>query len=107
MHLAPSRPAFCKALPCHIPHELLLSAYSSGQISRILEAEDSSLWMRKVKELCLCDHVIEILPKLRFHEEIEIEEIRLHAEKQEDIAGILRKENQSICLGRVKKLRLY
>ncbi|OIR55942.1 MAG: uncharacterized protein A8A55_3311, partial [Amphiamblys sp. WSBS2006] len=87
--------------------ELLLSVHNYENINRILEAEDNSFWMGKVKELRLCGCAIEILPKLRFHEEIEIEEIRLYAEKQEYIAGILRKENRSICLGRMKKLRLY
>ncbi|OIR56490.1 MAG: uncharacterized protein A8A55_2762, partial [Amphiamblys sp. WSBS2006] len=86
---------------------LLLSADDSCHVSTILEAEDSSLLMGKVKELYLCDHAVEILPKLRFHEEIEIEELHLRVEKQEDIAGVLRKENQSIWVGRVKKLRLY
>ncbi|OIR56676.1 MAG: uncharacterized protein A8A55_2575 [Amphiamblys sp. WSBS2006] len=86
---------------------LFLSTDDSGQISRILETEDNSLWMGKVKELYLCEYGVEILPKLGFHEEREIEELHLCPEKQEDIAGILRKENRSICLGRVKKLRLY
>ncbi|OIR57088.1 MAG: uncharacterized protein A8A55_2157 [Amphiamblys sp. WSBS2006] len=87
--------------------ELHLRAYSSGHANRILEAEDRSIWVGKVKTLRLAGSAVEILPKLRFCEETEIEEIYLCAGKQEDIAGILRKENRSILVGRVKKLRLY
>ncbi|OIR58524.1 MAG: uncharacterized protein A8A55_0696 [Amphiamblys sp. WSBS2006] len=91
----------------NVMEKLRLYANDAGQISRILGVDDRSIWMGKVKGLCLGVYAIEILPKLRFCEETEIEKFGLCAETQENIAGILRKENQSIWVGRVKKLRLY
>ncbi|OIR55730.1 MAG: uncharacterized protein A8A55_3522, partial [Amphiamblys sp. WSBS2006] len=50
---------------------------------------------------------INILPKLKLHEEIEMEEFHLHAFGIEYIPEVIRAENNSIWLGRVKKVTLF
>ncbi|OIR56352.1 MAG: uncharacterized protein A8A55_2904, partial [Amphiamblys sp. WSBS2006] len=86
--------------------ELLLSAYSSGQISRILEAKDNSLWVGRVKELYLSGYTMEILPKLRFHEENVIEGLLLSAYCSGQISRILEAEDNSFWMGKAKELYL-
>ncbi|OIR55925.1 MAG: uncharacterized protein A8A55_3329, partial [Amphiamblys sp. WSBS2006] len=85
---------------------LLLSADKHFQINKILETEDNSVWVGMVKKIDLCDHSVEILPKLRFYEEIEIEELLLSVEKPGQINKILETEDNSLWMGKVKEVYL-
>ncbi|OIR57383.1 MAG: uncharacterized protein A8A55_1857 [Amphiamblys sp. WSBS2006] len=87
--------------------EVHLSAHGAGNVSRILDAKDRSVWVGKVKKLFIVGYAVEILPKLRFHEEIEMEEVHLSVYGSAQINKILEIEDRSIWVGRVKKLRLY
>ncbi|OIR56334.1 MAG: uncharacterized protein A8A55_2918, partial [Amphiamblys sp. WSBS2006] len=75
-------------------------------ISEILETENSCIRMRKAKNLKLGSHALEVLPKLCFHQANEMEEFVLDAYLPEHIAEILKEENFSIWIGKVKKLKL-
>ncbi|OIR55561.1 MAG: uncharacterized protein A8A55_3692, partial [Amphiamblys sp. WSBS2006] len=76
--------------------EIHLNAKDSCHVSTILEAEDRSIWVGKVKELYLERYAMEIFPKLRFHEEFKIEEISLFADDSDQITMILEAEDNSL-----------
>ncbi|OIR56611.1 MAG: uncharacterized protein A8A55_2641 [Amphiamblys sp. WSBS2006] len=86
--------------------ELKLRTYGVEHIARILKEESNSIWMGRVRKLELFDHAVEILPKLRFHEENEMEKLVLHVCDPGVISEILEMENSSLWVGKVKKLRL-
>ncbi|OIR56615.1 MAG: uncharacterized protein A8A55_2637 [Amphiamblys sp. WSBS2006] len=86
--------------------KFILYGYSVETISRILKMKKESIWIGRVKSLFLHNYAIEILPKLRLHEDNEMEELSLNTDKDEHITGILGMENHSIWLWGVKKLRL-
>ncbi|OIR57404.1 MAG: uncharacterized protein A8A55_1837 [Amphiamblys sp. WSBS2006] len=67
---------------------------------------DKSIWLGKVKSLKLEKHAINLLPKLKLHEDSEIEELLLDAELGEYVSSILHAKEKSIWLGRVKSLGL-
>ncbi|OIR57589.1 MAG: uncharacterized protein A8A55_1645 [Amphiamblys sp. WSBS2006] len=96
-----------RLLDCVDGHILELSLESSQMCrEEILRTENSSLWVGKVKKIHLEDYAIEILPKLRIHGENEMEELELNAGKAEHITRILKNENNSIWVGKVKNLGL-
>ncbi|OIR55582.1 MAG: uncharacterized protein A8A55_3672, partial [Amphiamblys sp. WSBS2006] len=82
--------------------ELWLSADEPEYIAEILEMENNSISLGKVKMLELCSHAVETLPKLKFHGEYVMERLSLEALFSECIAEILNTENNSIDLGKVK-----
>ncbi|OIR56884.1 MAG: uncharacterized protein A8A55_2363 [Amphiamblys sp. WSBS2006] len=84
----------------------VLDAYTLGHITEILKTENNSIWVGKVKKLLLKKHAIQILPKLKFHEENEMEEFVLELGDPYDITEILKAENNSIWVGRVNRLEL-
>ncbi|OIR58520.1 MAG: uncharacterized protein A8A55_0697 [Amphiamblys sp. WSBS2006] len=98
-----SKLRFCEEIEME---ELQLSAYCSGHVSRILEAEDRSVWVGKVKNLFLDEYAIEILPKLRFHEENVMEELSLCADDSGQISRVLKVDDRSIWVGKAKNLDL-
>ncbi|OIR55735.1 MAG: uncharacterized protein A8A55_3519, partial [Amphiamblys sp. WSBS2006] len=71
-----------------------------------LKTENNSIWMGKVKVLKLGSYAVQILPKLRFHRENELEELSLTAYCSEHIAGMLEMENKNIRIGKVRKISL-
>ncbi|OIR57067.1 MAG: uncharacterized protein A8A55_2177 [Amphiamblys sp. WSBS2006] len=81
-------------------------APEARHISRTLEMKKKSIWIGRVKDLFLSHYAIEILPKLRLHEDNEMEKLVLNTDKDEHIAGILAMKNYSIWLWGVKELRL-
>ncbi|OIR58939.1 MAG: uncharacterized protein A8A55_0280 [Amphiamblys sp. WSBS2006] len=81
-----------------------LNAGKHEYIEKILKEENNSIRIGKVKKMEIGGHPIEILPKLRIHEENEMEELDLRASDEGSITEILKMENKSIWLGRVKKL---
>ncbi|OIR57755.1 MAG: uncharacterized protein A8A55_1477 [Amphiamblys sp. WSBS2006] len=86
--------------------ELVLDAYTHGYITKILRMENSSIWVGKVRKLLLKKHAIQILPKLKFHDENEMEELGLSACTPGHITEILKMERNSIWVGKVKVLKL-
>ncbi|OIR57114.1 MAG: uncharacterized protein A8A55_2130 [Amphiamblys sp. WSBS2006] len=59
-----------------------------------------------LREINLTDtDLINILPKLRIHENCEVERLCLNAKEKEHVAGILEQE-KPVCVGRVKKMFL-
>ncbi|OIR57016.1 MAG: uncharacterized protein A8A55_2234 [Amphiamblys sp. WSBS2006] len=85
---------------------LLLKSSNREHVKEILKEENNSLWVGKVKALRLEEHALETLPKLGIHEENEMEELGLYADRPEHIAGILKTENSSIRIGKMKRLEL-
>ncbi|OIR58942.1 MAG: uncharacterized protein A8A55_0279 [Amphiamblys sp. WSBS2006] len=86
--------------------ELRLNTDCLEHITEILKTENSSIWMGKVKVLCLRHHAVEILPKLRIHGENVMEELSLSPDKNDHLTEILKEENKSIWIGKVKRLVL-
>ncbi|OIR56880.1 MAG: uncharacterized protein A8A55_2369, partial [Amphiamblys sp. WSBS2006] len=87
--------------------ELVLDADKPEHITEILKEENGSIWVGKVEMLGLFGYAVEILPKLRIHGENVMEEFGLWTQYPENIAEILRMKNNSIWIGKVKKLELY
>ncbi|OIR55789.1 MAG: uncharacterized protein A8A55_3465, partial [Amphiamblys sp. WSBS2006] len=84
------------------------STESGGDVSGILGAGNSSIWLGKVKKsLKLKRCAINILPLLKLHEDNVMEKFELYAKKEEHVSSILGAGNRSIWLGRVKSLQLY
>ncbi|OIR55757.1 MAG: uncharacterized protein A8A55_3498, partial [Amphiamblys sp. WSBS2006] len=86
---------------------LELYADKTEHISEILKTENNSIWVGRVKKLNLVGDVVDILPKLDFHEENVMEELLVfYADKTEHISEILKTENNSIWIGKVHRLSL-
>ncbi|OIR56160.1 MAG: uncharacterized protein A8A55_3094 [Amphiamblys sp. WSBS2006] len=90
----------------NVMEELSLEACHSETLIEILKEENNSIWVGKVRKLKLIDYAVNILPKLRIHEENEMEELCLWTYYPGNITEILKKENNSIWIGKVKKLEL-
>ncbi|OIR57757.1 MAG: uncharacterized protein A8A55_1476 [Amphiamblys sp. WSBS2006] len=96
-----------------IPEENVLEVFMlnrtdySRYITEILKEENKSIRVGKVKSLELMGYAIQILPKLRFHEENEMRAFCLYADHPSYIIEILGMENSSIWAGKLKKLKLY
>ncbi|OIR57333.1 MAG: uncharacterized protein A8A55_1908 [Amphiamblys sp. WSBS2006] len=86
--------------------EFLLNTRKKEHVSEIISADNSSIWLRKVKKLELCGYAINILPKLAIHEDGEIEEFCLFTRIEEYVSEVMCEENNSIWLGKVKRLEL-
>ncbi|OIR56614.1 MAG: uncharacterized protein A8A55_2638, partial [Amphiamblys sp. WSBS2006] len=82
-------------------------AEGADQITEIRKTEDRSIWVGKVKSLDLTGYAVEILLKLRFHEENVMEEICLIAMYAGHTAKILGAEDNSIWMGKLKKMSLF
>ncbi|OIR55749.1 MAG: uncharacterized protein A8A55_3505, partial [Amphiamblys sp. WSBS2006] len=92
----------------NVMEEFDLYVWGREHISEILVKKDNSIWLGKVKSLRLGGCKVNLLPKLRLHEDSEIEEFYLSTESGGDVSGILGAGNSSIWLGKVKKsLKLY
>ncbi|OIR55871.1 MAG: uncharacterized protein A8A55_3383, partial [Amphiamblys sp. WSBS2006] len=76
--------------------------YGYYHIIEILKEENNSIWIEKVRKINLIGYAIEILPKLGIHEENVMEELELDAYWAECIAEILKMENKSIWIGKVR-----
>ncbi|OIR56003.1 MAG: uncharacterized protein A8A55_3251, partial [Amphiamblys sp. WSBS2006] len=86
--------------------DLFLRTSKKEHIEGFLEEENSSLWVGKVKTLKLEGYAVEILPKLWINEENVMKELALTADEAEHITEILKTENNSVWVGRVKSLKL-
>ncbi|OIR56501.1 MAG: uncharacterized protein A8A55_2752 [Amphiamblys sp. WSBS2006] len=84
--------------------ELILNAYNPESIAGIIRIENNSIWVGKVKMLELRGHTLEILPKLRIHEENVLEGLASNADYPLHNTGILNMKNKSIWIGKVKKI---
>ncbi|OIR56612.1 MAG: uncharacterized protein A8A55_2640, partial [Amphiamblys sp. WSBS2006] len=90
----------------NVMEELQLDAWEGGDISETLGAKDNSIWLGRVKSLMLEWHTINLLPLLWLHEDSVLEELRLGADRGEYVSEILRADDNSIWLGKVKSMRL-
>ncbi|OIR56829.1 MAG: uncharacterized protein A8A55_2420 [Amphiamblys sp. WSBS2006] len=89
-----------------VMEELVLDADNAEHLAEILKTETNSVWAGRVKRLELRGYAVQILPKLKFHEENEMEELDLDADEAEYLTEMLRTKNSSILVGKVKKLNL-
>ncbi|OIR55628.1 MAG: uncharacterized protein A8A55_3627, partial [Amphiamblys sp. WSBS2006] len=87
---------------------LRLDTEECGDITEILEMEDNSILVGKVKQLDLGGDAIEIIPKLAFHREDVMEELVLNTFDPGEITNIFNTENKNILVSaaKVKKLKL-
>ncbi|OIR55763.1 MAG: uncharacterized protein A8A55_3491, partial [Amphiamblys sp. WSBS2006] len=85
---------------------LVLHVPTGDNIIEIIKKEINNIWIGKVKNLELKDYAVRILPKLRIHEENEMEELWLHALGADNITEILKEEINTIWIGKVRKLTL-
>ncbi|OIR58116.1 MAG: uncharacterized protein A8A55_1106, partial [Amphiamblys sp. WSBS2006] len=83
-----------------------LSADHETHITGILGTEKNSILVGKVKVLELRDYAAEILPKLRFNKENEMEELSLSADHILCIGKKPQIKQNSIWIGKLKRLRL-
>ncbi|OIR57218.1 MAG: uncharacterized protein A8A55_2024 [Amphiamblys sp. WSBS2006] len=86
--------------------KLSLGSDSPAEISEILKMENNSIWVGKVKRLELKDYTVQILPKLRIHGENMMKELVLNSNYPSCITKVLGAENNSIWVGKVKRLEL-
>ncbi|OIR57754.1 MAG: uncharacterized protein A8A55_1478, partial [Amphiamblys sp. WSBS2006] len=90
----------------NVMEELFLSSRCYSFITEILKEEKNSIWVGKVKVLKLEGYTLGILPKLRIHEENEMEKLFLGARCYSFITEILKTKDKSVWVGRVKRLEL-
>ncbi|OIR57115.1 MAG: uncharacterized protein A8A55_2131, partial [Amphiamblys sp. WSBS2006] len=90
-----------------VMEEFGLDAKKEEYVSSILSAGDRSIWLGRVKSLKLYNHAVNTLPKLKLHEDNVMEYFWLHARQREHISEIFVKKDNSIWLGKVKKLELW
>ncbi|OIR56910.1 MAG: uncharacterized protein A8A55_2337 [Amphiamblys sp. WSBS2006] len=83
-----------------------LNTDKTEHITEILKMENNSLWIGRVKKLALSGYAAETLPKLKLHDENVMEELILNTAEAKHITEILKTENSSIWVGKVKKLVL-
>ncbi|OIR55764.1 MAG: uncharacterized protein A8A55_3490, partial [Amphiamblys sp. WSBS2006] len=81
---------------------LSLKSSKRGYIEEILETESHLSWIAKVKKLSLTGYAVEILSKLRIHEENVMEKLKLCVCFPEEVTEILKEENNTIWVGEVK-----
>ncbi|OIR55853.1 MAG: uncharacterized protein A8A55_3401, partial [Amphiamblys sp. WSBS2006] len=86
--------------------ELELEAYNSEHTTEILNTNDNSIGLGKARKLGLCGYAMEILPKFNFHREEVLEELVLSSMLIECTPEIFRMENNSIWVGKVRKMEL-
>ncbi|OIR57137.1 MAG: uncharacterized protein A8A55_2109 [Amphiamblys sp. WSBS2006] len=86
---------------------LRLNAYQIKHVSDIIKTKNNSIKLGKVKSLELKSFAVNILPKLSLHGDNVMEKFHLSAEKTEHVSEVIRAENNSIKLGKVKKLELW
>ncbi|OIR55648.1 MAG: uncharacterized protein A8A55_3606, partial [Amphiamblys sp. WSBS2006] len=86
--------------------ELHLSSDKEEHVSEAILIKNNSICLGKVKNLELKLFAINILPKLKLHEENEMEELHLSSDKEEYVSEAILGENNSIQLGKVRKLEL-
>ncbi|OIR56434.1 MAG: uncharacterized protein A8A55_2819 [Amphiamblys sp. WSBS2006] len=88
--------------------ELSLEAcHSKTLVDEIYHKTTRSIWIGKVKKLTLKDYAVGILPKLRIHEENEMEELSLEACHSETLIDEISKtRDRSIWIGKVRKINL-
>ncbi|OIR55641.1 MAG: uncharacterized protein A8A55_3613, partial [Amphiamblys sp. WSBS2006] len=90
------------ALPKLVLHEenemegFHLSAEKEEYVSEVILAKNNTIWLGKVKNTKLLDFAVNVLPKLKLHEENEMEEFHLSAEKEEYVSEVIHAENNSI-----------
>ncbi|OIR56032.1 MAG: uncharacterized protein A8A55_3222, partial [Amphiamblys sp. WSBS2006] len=89
-----------------VMEELLFSAVLSEYITEMLEKENSSICVGRVKVLGLVGYAVGILPKLGIHRENVMEVFGLDTDKTEHLTEIFKAESNSIWVGKVKKLVL-
>ncbi|OIR56544.1 MAG: uncharacterized protein A8A55_2706 [Amphiamblys sp. WSBS2006] len=75
-------------------------------IAEILKTENNSIWIGKMKKMELSECSVEILPKLGFHEENEVEVFDFSELFPGYRKGIHKIRNNSIWVGKVKKTNL-
>ncbi|OIR57222.1 MAG: uncharacterized protein A8A55_2021, partial [Amphiamblys sp. WSBS2006] len=90
----------------NVMKELALYAEYRENIAEIFRMENNTIWVGRVKNLILGGGAIDTLPKLRIHEENVMVELNLWENLHGYIAEIIRIKNNSIWVGKVKKLSL-
>ncbi|OIR57179.1 MAG: uncharacterized protein A8A55_2066 [Amphiamblys sp. WSBS2006] len=90
----------------NVMDEFSLEAAKEEYVSEIIQADNNSIWLGKVKRLVLGGYAANALPKLVLHKENVMEEFRLNACNKEHISEIMKIKDGSILLGKVKKLEL-
>ncbi|OIR56167.1 MAG: uncharacterized protein A8A55_3088, partial [Amphiamblys sp. WSBS2006] len=90
----------------NLMEEFRLEVDKKEYVSEIIHADDNSICFGKVKRLELRGYAVNALPKLVLHEENVMEELRLDAWNKEHVSEIIRVEESSILLRKVKKMKL-
>ncbi|OIR56742.1 MAG: uncharacterized protein A8A55_2507 [Amphiamblys sp. WSBS2006] len=90
-------------------HVLFLLVDQEDHIRPILDVENRSIFVGKVKSICPEKYAHNILSKLRFHEDNETKGLFLHfdVEKEEYIRAIFDVEDRSIFIGEAENISLY
>lgn len=87
--------------------KIYLDESKKKYIKELLKCENKSIFINKNKKLCLKNHSINILPKIMFSKDNEMEELICYdVKKKEHIKEILECENKSIFMGKVRNLFL-
>ncbi|OIR56404.1 MAG: uncharacterized protein A8A55_2849, partial [Amphiamblys sp. WSBS2006] len=101
---------FVHVLPKLVLHKememFFMGAIEKEHVSGIVYAENNTIKLGKVKKMKLYMFAINILPKLVLHGENGVEKLILSASEIDHVSEIIRAENNSIKLGKVKTLEL-
>ncbi|OIR56324.1 MAG: uncharacterized protein A8A55_2930 [Amphiamblys sp. WSBS2006] len=84
---------------------LVLSADQEEHITAILGMEDGSFVVKKAETITLEKYAVNILPKLKFHDESDLFNLILSADQEEHIAPILTREH-TFSPGKIKEMVL-
>ncbi|OIR56627.1 MAG: uncharacterized protein A8A55_2624 [Amphiamblys sp. WSBS2006] len=85
---------------------LVLFADSEEYVGDILETDNGSICVGRLKELKLGKYGVNILPKLEIDRNNEMESLELYATEKKQIDEVSRECNESICIGKIKRLKL-
>ncbi|OIR55743.1 MAG: uncharacterized protein A8A55_3510, partial [Amphiamblys sp. WSBS2006] len=86
--------------------EFELNAYEEEHVSEIMSTRNNTIWLGKVKKIEIYNYAINVLPKLVLHKENEMERFELSAVWNDLVSEILSTRNNTIWLGKVKRLDL-
>ncbi|OIR57331.1 MAG: uncharacterized protein A8A55_1910 [Amphiamblys sp. WSBS2006] len=76
------------------------------QLAAVLGEENSTVDMGALGAIALKNHAVSILAKLKLREDCTIKKLSLSADKEEQIAAVLRTEKNSIAVGGVREVKL-
>ncbi|OIR57170.1 MAG: uncharacterized protein A8A55_2072 [Amphiamblys sp. WSBS2006] len=83
----------------------MLDATKEEHVATIL-TQEQPFCVGRVKNMRLEDYAVSIFPKLKNHEDCEVERLTLTATEEEHVATIIA-QDQLLCIGRAKEMEFW